>query len=614
MSEEHALVIVAGYQDLDSARRDFDTLTERTKDKQVSLRGAVLVGKDAEGNPVLVDTGNRLGRRGAAWGAGAGLAVGLFSPALLASAAVGAAAGALAGTFANHRIKSGLGDKIGQALAAGSGVVIAVVPAEGRLATEQALAGSPMKSVAELSSSTLRSLGAALEEAMGKFDPDRTRLPLPQRGFGGTIGRTMAESVGDWTIVPGPKAPDAAPNVLIVLIDDAGFGGPDTFGGAIRTPTLTRVAQNGLTYNRFHVTAVCSPTRAALLTGRNHHRVGFGSVCRIPGSLPGLLVGQAAELRLAAAYPARQRLCHRGIRQVALDPGQRPGGGGAVRQLAAGVGLRPLLGVPVRGRGPVRPHHHPGQLRDRGAAGQGRQALLLPRRPHRQGRRVAAQRAGPGRREAVDDVLLDRRHPRPAPRVRRMGRQVPGPVRRGLGCLPAQNLRTAKATRRSFPPDAELTERPDLFPAWDSLSDNQKKLYARQMEVFAGFSENADWNVGRLLDAIDDLGETDNTLVFYIWGDNGASMEGTITGSFNEMTFLNGVVLDADHQLELIEQYGGIEAIGNESHRAAFRLRVGARQQHPVPVGQADGQPPRRCPRSDGGRLADPDPARRTGA
>ena len=106
MSEEHALVIVAGYQDLDSARRDFETLTDRTKDKHISLRGAVLVGKDADGNPVLVDTGNRLGRRGAAWGAGAGLAVGLFSPVLLASAVVGAAAGALAGTFADHRIKA----------------------------------------------------------------------------------------------------------------------------------------------------------------------------------------------------------------------------------------------------------------------------------------------------------------------------------------------------------------------------------------------------------------------------------------------------------------------------------------------------------------------------
>ena len=113
-----------------------------------------------------------------------------------------------------------------------------------------------------------------------------------------------------------------------------------------------------------------------------------------------------------------------------------------------------------------------------------------------------------------------------------------------------------------MPPETELTERPDLFPAWDSLSDAQKKLYARQMEVFAGYSENADWNVGRLLDSIEEMGDLDNTLVIYIWGDNGASMEGTLTGSFNETTFFNGVVLEADEQLEIIEKFGGIEDLG----------------------------------------------------
>ena len=113
------------------------------------------------------------------------------------------------------------------------------------------------------------------------------------------------------------------------------------------------------------------------------------------------------------------------------------------------------------------------------------------------------------------------------------------------------------------PQDTELTPRPDaLFPAWDSLTDTERKLYARQMEVYAGYQENADWNVGRLLDEVEALGDLEDTLVIYIWGDNGASLEGTTTGSFNEMTFLNGIVLDAEHQLELIEQYGGIEAIG----------------------------------------------------
>ncbi len=112
------------------------------------------------------------------------------------------------------------------------------------------------------------------------------------------------------------------------------------------------------------------------------------------------------------------------------------------------------------------------------------------------------------------------------------------------------------------PRDTQLSRRPDLFPSWDSLSDAQKKLYARQMEVYAGYQENADWNVGRLLDAIGEMGDLDNTLIFYIWGDNGASMEGTLTGSFNETTFFNGLVLEADEQLKLIEKWGGIEEWG----------------------------------------------------
>jgi arylsulfatase len=129
-----------------------------------------------------------------------------------------------------------------------------------------------------------------------------------------------------------------------------------------------------------------------------------------------------------------------------------------------------------------------------------------------------------------------------------------------------------------IPPGTELTRRPDLFPAWDSLSAAEKKLYTRQMEVFAGFCENADWNVGRLLDAIEETGDLDNTLIFYIWGDNGSSMEGTVTGSFNEMTFLNGIVLDPEQQLKLIDSYGGIEALGGDHtapHYAAAWAHAG---------------------------------------
>ena len=120
-----------------------------------------------------------------------------------------------------------------------------------------------------------RSLAAArYAEAMGKFNQDRAVLPIPDRAFGGAIGHTMDTSVGDWSMIPGPKAPEGAPNVLLVLVDDAGFGGPDTFGGELRTPTLSRVQQMGLTYNRFHVTAVCSRADARAPEDARHRPTG----------------------------------------------------------------------------------------------------------------------------------------------------------------------------------------------------------------------------------------------------------------------------------------------------------------------------------------------------
>src|SRR5262249_28343869 len=156
------------------------------------------------------------------------------------------------------------------------------------------------KSLVAMDQNGLKELKAALAEAAGKFNPDRTVLPIPDRNFGGTAGRTIDQSIPDWSMIPGPKAPDNAPNLLICLIDDGGFGNPDTFGGPIATPNLTRVQRMGVTYNAFHVTALCSPTRAALLTGRNHHRVGFGSIAEYPGPFPGYT---AARPRTCTALP-----------------------------------------------------------------------------------------------------------------------------------------------------------------------------------------------------------------------------------------------------------------------------------------------------------------------
>ena len=214
--------------------------------------------------------------------------VGLFAPPLLASVAVGAAAGAIVGTFAKQKLVSGIQEKIGAAMPPGSAGIIAAFAGDQRLAIEQAMPGALAKSLVHSDEAGLvKALKGSLAEAMGKFNPDRTVLPIRDPNFGGAIGRTLDRSVADWSINLQPTPPDGAPNVLLVLIDDSGFGNPGTFGGPVATPTMTRVGERGLTYNRFHVTAMCSPTRAATLTGRNNHFVGFGSIGEFPGPFPG---------------------------------------------------------------------------------------------------------------------------------------------------------------------------------------------------------------------------------------------------------------------------------------------------------------------------------------
>ncbi|MGB8385685.1 MAG: DUF1269 domain-containing protein, partial [Dermatophilaceae bacterium] len=243
------MLIVAGYPDVEVAEAEFRSLASKVEAKELSSQGMILVGKDAEGEPRLMDTGNHLGRRGAAWGGGAGVLVGMFSPPMLGAVAVGAAAGAVVGHFAGNKLTAAVQEQVGAALKAGTAVIIGVFPADARLAVERALPSAPLKSVVESDEGGIDELKVKLAEAMGKFSPDRSVLPLRARQFSGVAGHTIDESVGDWTIVAGAKAPDDAPNVLIVLIDDAGFGGPDTFGGELRTPTLSRVQQMGLTYN-----------------------------------------------------------------------------------------------------------------------------------------------------------------------------------------------------------------------------------------------------------------------------------------------------------------------------------------------------------------------------
>jgi arylsulfatase A-like enzyme/uncharacterized membrane protein len=554
-------VLVAGYPDIDTANADFDRLIERVAAKAVRIEAAILVSHDAEGNVVVQQTGDRLGRKGAGWGGAVGFLVGLAAPPLLAATVVGAAAGGIAGRFASKRLETGIHDKIGEALPPGRAAVIATFDTDQRLGVEQILAGSPAKSVVQTEKSGVAALQDSLAEAMGKFAPDRTVLPLPDPGFGGAVGRTLDTAVADWTVVMQPKPPKGAPNVLVVLIDDAGFGNPESFGGPISTPALSRVRDMGLAYNRFHVTAICSPTRAALLTGRNQHRVGFGSIAEYPGPFPGYTAAVPKSCAPIARILRDNGFVTGGFGKWHLTPDNVQGAAGPFDRWPSGWGFDHWWGFLSGAAG----QYDPIITQDNGTIG-------VPERPD------GEQYYFP---DDITDKAVEWLHAVRAQSVDKPwfmyystgAAHAPHHVAttwadkykgRFSGGWDALREETFERQKRLgiIPADAELTPRPDLFPAWDSLSDSERKLYARQMEVFAGFSENADWNVGRLLDAIEELGDLDDTLVFYIWGDNGASMEGTLTGSFNEMTFLNGVPLTPDQQLALIEQYGGIEALG----------------------------------------------------
>jgi arylsulfatase len=395
-------------------------------------------------------------------------------------------------------------------------------------------------------------------------EPDRARLPIRRPPFQGVANRTLEGSRPDWNLIDHATPPPGSPNVLLVLIDDAGFGNPSTFGGPVETPNYTRVARGGLRYNRFHVTALCSPTRAALLTGRNNHAVGFGSIGEFSSGFPGY-----TALLPRDCAPLPRILRENGYSTAAfgkwhLTPDGEQGPAGPFDRWPSGWGFDYFYGFLG------------------GDAGQWDPCLA-------ENQKIIGVPDGFYDRESpfyLPDAMTERAiewlHG-----VRAQDARKPFFVYFSTGCSHAPHHVApvwAEKYRGAFdhgwdrlreeifakqkelgvvPPEAELTPREgDALPAWDDVPDRLKAYYARQMEVYAGFSENADDNVGRLVDAIDELGELDNTLVVWIWGDNGASMEGTVTGSFNELTMQNGIPLTDEMQLQLAERYGGIEQWG----------------------------------------------------
>jgi arylsulfatase A-like enzyme len=396
-------------------------------------------------------------------------------------------------------------------------------------------------------------------------EPDRSKLPIRREPFQGVANRTLEGSTPDWSTIGHVEPPAGAPNVLLVLIDDAGFGNPSTFGGPIDTPNYTRMAEGGLRYNRFHVTALCSPTRAALLTGRNNHAVGFGSVGEFSTGFPGYT---AFVPRDCTPFP--RILKDNGYSTAAfgkwhLTPDGQQGPAGPFDRWPVGWGFdyfygflggdsgqwdpclaenQKIIGTPADFYNEQRPYYLPDDMADRTIQW------------------LHAIRAQDAQRPFFVYFSTGCSHA-PHHVSQAWAEKYRGKFDQGWDRL-REEVFARQKTLGVIPADAELTPRDEAFPAWDDVPDKLKAYYARQMEVYAGYSENADYNVGRVIDAIGELGELDNTLVIWIWGDNGASLEGTITGSFNELTMQNGIPLSDEMQLQLAERYGGIEAWGGQ--------------------------------------------------
>jgi arylsulfatase len=394
-------------------------------------------------------------------------------------------------------------------------------------------------------------MGARAAKAAETFD--RTILPIPD-----PTPRKYTELDVRKTKPPPPfevKAPKGAPNVVIILIDDIGFGGPSTFGGPIPTPTFDKLAKSGLSYNNFHTTALCSPTRIALKCGRNHHTANAGSIMesstaypgntgRIPNSvaplaemlrLNGFSTGAFGKWHETAAWetsvsgPFDRWPTHQGFDKFYGFIG------GETDQWA------PLIYDGLKKVNPPKKenYHFTEDMTDQAINWMKAQQSMTPDKPFFMYFATGATHAP----HHVPPQWIAKFH---------------GKFDEGW-----DKVREATFERQKkagiIPANTKLPPRPKDLAAWDSLPEAHKKVFRRQAEVFAGFLAHTDYHIGRLVSAIEEIGELDNTLIFYIAGDNGTSAEGGMVGMYNEMTYFNGVAEKVEDLIPLIDKWGSKE-------------------------------------------------------
>lgn len=398
--------------------------------------------------------------------------------------------------------------------------------------------------------------------AVGQNDTlDRTSLPI-QPPKAAPITELDARNVTP----PQPfnvNAPEGAPNVVIVLIDDIGFGATEPFGGAIETPTFSKLAKNGLRFNQFHTTALCSPTRASLLAGRNHHVVNVGSVMEIATGFPG---NQGRRPDNAKYYA--EILRQNGYNTAAFGkwhetaPWETSVSGPFFRwptnsgfdKFYGFIGGEtnqwdPVIydGVTKVERAEDADYHFTTDMTDQAVSWVRFQQAVTPDKPFFIYYATGATHA-----------------PHHAPKVWRDKYQ--GRFAAGWDVLREETLVRQKALG-IVPENTVLAGKPEEIKDWDALNDQEKQLFQVQMETFAGFMEHTDVEIGRLVDAIEDIGELDNTLFVYIMGDNGSSAEGGLAGTFNELLSLNGIfaVETVESMLAIADDWGGPDSFPHMS-------------------------------------------------
>jgi arylsulfatase len=392
-------------------------------------------------------------------------------------------------------------------------------------------------------------------------DIARNVLPIPDRPRVGLTTYDAKDPDTKFARIEPLRPPKGAPNVLVVLIDDVGFGASSAFGGPCATPTFEMLATNGLKYNRFHTTALCSPTRQAMLTGRNHHSVGMGGITEIATSAPGYnsirpntCAPLAEILKLNGYSTAQFGKCHEvPVWEVTpMGPFDAwPTGGGGFEYFYGFIGGETNQWYPAlyEGTTPIEPQKTPEQgyhltedLADKACKWIHQQKSLMPDKPF-------FVYFAPGATHAPHHVpkeWIDK---------------YKGKFDQGWDKLREETLARQKKLG-VVPPHCELTRRSEGIPAWDEIAAEMKPVLARQMEIYAAFLSHTDHQIGRLVDALADLKILDDTLVFVIVGDNGASAEGSLQGTFNEMVTLTGFghLESAEFMSERIDEFGGPDA------------------------------------------------------